>query len=228
MILREVPDHVYGPKRVSSRENARARHLRSVPSRRLFKYDGRIVCPLESVQCTATANSGGRCKRRVVFGVDKCWNHTIRDYKVRVVRDQRLRGKRLGRGLEAAGDLPKGHRIPYFGQLRRATEFNKAYPEDATAPYAIMVTDTMSLDAACLRSIGALVNHSNRASDINCKITLNPGNKRTDRIARADLLLTRAVKKGTPLFWNYNANNADGSKRGFRDRYIFDGRHMTT
>lgn len=219
--------HVYGTKRVTKEEYARARRMRSKPSQRRFKYDGKVVCALESTQCTSRTRSGARCKRRVVFGVDKCWNHTIRDHKVRVVRDQRLRGKLLGRGVEAAEDLPRGHRIPYFGQLRRGAEFNRAYPDDATAPYAIMVTDNLSLDAACLRSIGSLVNHSDRKSDINCVIELDPNNRPTRKIARMDIVLTRPVKKGTPLFWNYNANNPDGSVRDAQQRYTFDQRHET-
>lgn len=216
----------YGAKRTSAQENSRARRFKTVPSRKTFRFDDKPVCVLDSVQCTSSTKLGPRCKRRVVVGVDKCWAHTVRDYKVRVV-NQRLRGQDIGKGLEAAADLKKGHIIPYFGQLRAAREFNRAYPQDATAPYAIKVTDNLSLDAACLRSIGSLVNHDSHARNINCAIEVDFRKRGTRTTGRADIVLTKNVKKGTPLFWNYNAPDENGNGRSSALRYKFDSRHRT-
>jgi hypothetical protein len=213
-----TPTSIYSNSRRRTKvEKRRETHGKSKPSSKRFYYDGRLICRLQSFQCTSNTKLGKRCKRRIVIGVDKCYHH-IREYGV-VIKDE----GNFGKGLFAARDLQKNHNIPYFGELRHVSEINNAYPnEDDTAAYGIYVNKTWTLDAACLRSVGSLANHSGNKNKINMKLVVKwRGKNRVQETALAHLVLNKNVKEGTPLYCDYNGEFNDNQK------YLFDNKHKT-
>ena len=197
-------------RQLTGPERKMLKHAEEKPSsRRKFVFDNTIVCRLSSFRCTAKTREGRRCKRRVVIGLPKCNQHLRRDHGVEI----KSQGS-MGKGLFAARDLDKPFRITYGGELRNANQFNAVYDENDTAPYAIGLNASTTLDAACQRWVGSLLNHTTRAQ-ANMKLVVpTSGPKRTTNTAKAFLELTKPVKKGTALMWNYgNQYKFDGSKK---------------
>ena len=144
-------------RKLNTAELRRNKKYHVKKSSKKFRFENKYVCQLDSFQCDHIAQSTGhRCKRRVVIGVDKCFHHLKSAYGVQI----KHQSAEMGKGLFAAKDLKKGHKIPYGGQVWDATQSNKVYDEDATMPYAILLNKSDSLDAACQRWVGSLANHA--------------------------------------------------------------------
>jgi hypothetical protein len=74
---------------------------------------GTVMTPTQ--RCSANTNAGAQCAQRTAVA-HLCWNHLRRDLGLRV---QKSTVPSAGKGLFAAWPrgLPKGHRIPYTGDL---------------------------------------------------------------------------------------------------------------
>lgn len=201
-------------RKLNTAELRRNKKYHVKKSSKKFRFENKYVCKLDSFQCDHIAQSTGhRCKRRVVIGVDKCFHHLKSAYGVQI----KHQSAEMGKGLFAAKDLKKGHKIPYGGQVWDATQSNKVYDEDATMPYAILLNKYDSLDAACQRWVGSLANHA-PVSQANMKLNVKQKGTSKDlakakRNAMIYLILTKDVKKGKPLMWNY------GDTYGFKENH---------
>jgi hypothetical protein len=135
-----------------------------------------FTCRLQSAQCrfVKPGNNHVRCKNRVVFGADLCWQHTRLKLHVAIFQS---RIPHAGNGLFAfdfdkrqAGDpvfLPGAIICHYNGEPIDAAEVQQRYGE-ATAPYVVQTSDDHSFaDAACRRGIGSLPNHTTTLKDRN-------------------------------------------------------------
>lgn len=194
-------------RRLTKSERKTLRHAQEKPSRKRFLFDNNVVCNLSSFRCTAKTKAGARCKRRVVIGLPKCNQHLRRDHGIEIKKQGSM-----GNGVFAARDLKPPYRITYGGELRGAKDFNGVYDEGDTAPYAIGLNSEISLDAACQRWIGSLLNHTTKKRANMRLVVPRHGRRRATETAKAYLELVKPVEKGTPLMWNYGPQYKFGGK----------------
>jgi hypothetical protein len=196
-------------RKLTGPERKTLKYAEEKQSRRKFTYDNTIVCRLSSFRCTGKTVKGHRCKRRVVVGLPKCNQHLRRDHGVEIKKQGAM-----GKGVFAARDLKPPFRITYGGELRNAKDLNAVYDEDDTAPYAIGINASTTLDAGCQRWVGSLLNHTSSKKRANMELVIpRSGPRRTTHTAKAFLELTKPVKKGTALMWNYGHEYEFGGKK---------------
>ena len=151
-------------------------------------------CTLQCSQCTALTARGTQCARRTCIGVSLCWSHLIRDRKLRILPST-LPG--AGKGLFAhAPDqeivFRRGDRIvDYGGEVLTVAQLAERYGQ-WTGPYAFGATRTIIQDAACVRSVGSIVNH--RAAP-NARYGVYQG--------RGFIKALRNIRHGEEIFVNY-------------------------
>jgi hypothetical protein len=181
----------------------------------------RFQCRLQCGQCTAQTAQGARCRRRVCEGTDTCWTHRKRDLGLRVARSS-IAG--AGRGVFATRRLPANTIIArYDGQKLTDAQLDARYGTDADnghAPYGLQVTQQgqhvgKTVDAACMRSLGSLINGSR---------TRGTSNVRYSNRANADGSINiytrkRAILPGTELlswygtgYWASSAHSRHTTK----------------
>lgn len=198
-------------RKLTKDEKKTLKYGKERPSSKKFVFENKTVCKLSSFQCTGTTLKGLRCKRRVVIGLPKCHQH-LRIEDGLEIRQQGT----MGKGMFATRDISPPFRITYGGELRNADDFNSVYGEDDTAPYAIGLNKTTTLDAACQRWAGSILNHTTKKKANMLLVVPRHGQKRTTKTAKAYLKLLKPVKKGTALMWNYG------------NEYKFKNKHRTT
>ena len=145
-------------------------------------------CPLQCIRCIAIKTKGGRCGRRVCVGLPFCPVHMRRELSLSV-KPSTIDGIPVGKGVFADRPglvdnivFPRGWIIvEYTGERLTNTQLNQRYIGETTAPYAYSNTShnsqqTLSVDGACVRGIGSLINHHPLASKQNVclSITNNP------------------------------------------------------
>ena len=129
-------------------------------------------CKLVSRQCFWK----GGCKRKITIGLPYCWQHTKRAFNVQV-KDSRI--PNAGKGLFALTDFShKQPVVPYFGETLTQEQIETRYPGDSLAPYVEKLGDTSQfLDAACVRSIGSMINGSGDRRECNCEAVMSKSKK---------------------------------------------------
>ena len=117
---------------------------------------------LTSTQCLSNTKTNMQCKNRCVIGNQLCWTHLLAHHNLRIAPS--LHGKGLF-VKNANSNLPiyKPNQtiIPYGGEPIDLLELHKRYGS-GTAPYAVSLNSnaTKFIDAALLRGVGSLANHS--------------------------------------------------------------------
>ena len=117
---------------------------------------------LTSTQCLSNTKTNMQCKNRCVIGNQLCWTHLLAHHNLRIAPS--LHGKGLF-VKNANSNLPiyKPNQtiIPYGGEPIDLLELHKRYGS-GTAPYAVSLNSTATkfIDAALLRGVGSLANHS--------------------------------------------------------------------
>jgi len=169
-------------------------------------------CKLHQRKCHAE-----NCLKWVDIGYPYCTRHLKTKLYLKVLDSTVLNA---GKGVFAwRRDMPKnvvfkkGDRVcEYEGEVITQTELDKRY-SFLTATYVMQSADTVDdnvpenlyVDSACLRSIGAMINHSNTP---NCVVQLQHTNNQTKLVVTA----TKQIKHKQELFINYERNNEDQEK----------------
>ena len=175
----------------------------------LFKYDDgqgqQFQCNITCTPCGYITASGRACSRNVCIGLPRCWQHTRKEYNVRI-KNSSIPG--AGKGLfyqdpayaiGATIDLPAVRNLfKYTGQIITEAQYTQRYgDEDDTpsmlVPYFSPGPGGRDIDAACQRGIASLINHSKSA---NCRI----------RPVGQDVMVTttRKLRNGEELLINYS------------------------
>jgi hypothetical protein len=140
----------------------------------IFTFSGErsFTCQLERRRCggqdiDASVGIVRGCGQWVDVGLPFCPRHARRAYGVEI-RPSSVQG--AGLGLFATRPFAEDEKIaPYFGERLTQTQLNERYGSvNVTAPYAIADGQNrqgrrMIADAACVRSIASLANHSSTA-----------------------------------------------------------------
>ena len=158
-------------------------------SKKQFKYfidnEPNFVCTLEKQRCSCMKPDGNRCRRKVVIGLEFCSQHLALKRQLKIKKstipnsgmgvfaiDSRLpsddtktilfhgeRNKKRG-----TGDFITN----YNGETISNTEMEDRY-HDFTAPYACRINPRESVDAACSRGLGSMINSTTSYSAANCE-----------------------------------------------------------
>lgn len=157
--------------------------------------DKHYSCQLHCERCEGHRADGTRCTRRVCMGLKHCWQHAVRDLKLRI-KTSTMHG--AGKGLFAHSREHEPHEwvfrpgekiIKYYGDVLTGEQANDRYG-DGTAPYGFEVGGR-TIDAACRRGIGAFANHKAQ-SRANAKLAKN-----------GYLVATKNIKNGSEIFVSY-------------------------
>jgi len=159
-------------------------------SKKHFKYyinnnQPNFVCTLEKQQCSCIKSDGNRCRRKVVIGLEFCFQHLELKRHLKIKKstipnsglgvfalDSRLpsddtktilfRGERNKK--RGTGDFITN----YNGETISNTEMEDRY-HDNTAPYACRINPRAVVDAACSRGLGSMINSTTSYSAANCE-----------------------------------------------------------
>lgn len=156
-------------------------------------------CKLVTRQCFWK----GGCKRRITIGLPYCWQHTKKAFNVQV-RDSRI--PNAGKGLFALKDFARKQAIvPYYGETLTQEQIDRRYPGDSLAPYVEKLGDTSKfLDAACVRSIGSMINGSDDRRKCNCEAVMSKSKK------FVVIRTIQSVQKGDEFILWYGKNYFNG------------------
>ncbi len=158
-------------------------------------------CNLQSQRCEGQTRTGTQCSRNTVMGTGYCYQH-LESIKHLKIKNSTVAG--AGKGLfcfdkkREANEIifrPNDIIIDYRGENLSDNGIHQRY-EDKTAPYAIGLKNNFNVDSACLRGIGAFVNHKLTAQS-NAKISHN--RNRTE----ARIVATKNIRNGAEIFANY-------------------------
>lgn len=155
-----------------------------------------FTCQLHCERCQGRRANGTRCTRRVCMGLQHCWQHAIREHKLRI-KPSGLAG--AGKGLfvnsREHGEnewvfAPGDKIVKYYGDELTEAQVDQRYGEDGTAPYAWTVGAHV-VDAACRRGIASFANHKPQ-SRANAKLAKN-----------GYIVATKNIKNGSEIFVSY-------------------------
>ena len=183
---------------------------RASPKRFTFYIDGQsyFTGNLTNVRCQATKPDGSQCKNRTVIGAAICWIHLLRKHNLAI------RDSQYGKGLFAIASVSdqlhpkpivfkKGVKvIEYLGEEVKADVIEDRYGSK-TAPYAMAKAKGLYVDAALLRGVGSLANHSPRP---NCRAGLTNRNTIT-------ITAFKNIRHGEEIMLNYNNQSASKQSR---------------
>jgi len=168
---------------------------------------------LESAKCQ-------RCSRNTIIGIGLCWQHTVKEKKLRIRKStigdfDGLFAQTTIRTPAEIGDIvfrKDDNIIEYAGQHIDQEERDKRYG-NKTAPYAIEVRDDEYIDAALYRSTAALANTARGSGKRNnARLVTYVRNG----LAHAALKATRHIRDGEEILCAYGA------------AYRFDARFHTS
>ncbi len=141
--------------------------------------DVSFKCNLQCKRCEyINHETNQRCKRTSCIGFEYCWQHTIKEKKLKIKKSSI---HNAGKGLFAwdptedanAIIFRKGDTIiQYKGETITPQQLDQRYGVDGIAPYGIRVSRPRvhHIDSACLRGIASLINHKRR-SDTNVEFS---------------------------------------------------------
>ena len=110
-------------------------------------------CDLQCQRCTATKADGTQCRRTVCIWLPYCWQHTLREFGVRVGPSMAIPGTS---GLLSERRFETGSLVvPYVSEsvTERVVRSRYGTGPDALGPYLFE-----NRDAACVRGVGAAPN----------------------------------------------------------------------
>lgn len=135
---------------------------------------------LKKYRCVCKTDAGVQCKRTTVIGVNYCYQHLKKHFKLRI-KPSNI--PNAGLGLFAC-DPAKGEYAVIFKENDRICDYggetvsgnviDQRYG-DKTAPYAIKVNQSNDIyeDASIKRGVGAMANHANVESQQNARLSTN-------------------------------------------------------
>lgn len=172
-------------------------------------FDDKLI----SKRCNHFSANEVRCKKRCMIGLGKCWIHLLSDNSLRIKKSNFLTQKNInGLGLYAMHKDPKKRNgtskifkkkkliCHYNGEvIDQATLDDRYTEEDYTAPYAVSFRKKNGIqkyeDAALLRGVGSLINHTDNQGQVNCKLKQFKN--------KIIIEATKDIKDGTELLTNY-------------------------
>ena len=153
-------------------------------------------CPL---QCQKCAYPG--CSKTTCIALPFCPKHT------REVCGLQMKKSGLhGKGIFAYGPagtvvFGKGARVAYFGgELMGEAALRRRYGTGGDGPYVAAVSSKMSLDGACQRHLGAMINHG-KGRDANVRYA--------GQGASLHLVAKRAIYAGEEIRVDYELGKTD-------------------
>ena len=161
-------------------------------------------CSLESERCQGTTKSGTRCARTTLIGLGFCWNHLMRDKKLRI-KESTI--PHSGKGLFAM-DKSRGENDIVFKKRQTICEYNgetiDIYELNArygffTAPYSVELKNNTSYeDGACRRGVGTVPNtmHGKATRRNNAKLVKS-------RKGTPKIVATRNIRNNKEIFVSY-------------------------
>ena len=163
-----------------------------------ISWDGKM----RTERCHFTTNSGQRCKRHIIIGLDCCFQHREKKYHVKV---QPSTIPNAGSGLFATDQtndnavvFHKGDKIvPYKGELVNGETIEERYG-DKTAPYGLHLNRDRFTDGALSRGLGTLINHKNRGDNV--RFSVQRDNKEVNLVAEKN------IKNKQELFVDYGSD----------------------
>jgi len=174
-----------------------------MPKRFRFFIDNELnfQCNLQSKRCEGNTKAGTQCRRNTVMGTNWCYQHLETDKHLKI-KDSTIPG--AGKGLfcfdRKKGDneiifKPNQVIINYVGENIDDGDLDERYG-NKTAPYVIHLVRDQNVDSACLRGVGAFVNHKPH-SQANARLASNK-NKTEARITA-----TKNIRNGAEIFASY-------------------------
>lgn len=144
-----------------------------MPKQFIFRgNESHFNCILEKERCVGLTKSGGRCNRESIIGFEYCYQHLLLDKHLRIKKSTL---HHAGMGLFAMDKTKDANAIifrigativEYKGDLTTQLSIDNLYG-NATAPYAVKVSNNVIIDCACRRGVGSLANtypnHNNAA-----------------------------------------------------------------
>ena len=181
----------------------------------------RFTCTLKGRRCTSKKADGTRCGNQTVFGVPVCWRHLLKENSLRI-GDSRIEGAGKGLFCSKTSKIPENVQrsrenvvfraqdklVEYIGDKIDQSEVARRYA-NRTAPYGLEPRSGELIDGACLRGIGAFVNHKSR-TQANCRFS-------KARDGKIWIVATKPIYLGDESTVNY------GSEYDFND----GSRHTT-
>jgi hypothetical protein len=159
-----------------------------------LQFSGQLECK----QCEARTKTGAQCRSKVCIGLPFCWRHRAQKEHV-AIEPSHIEG--AGKGLFAddptkplgAIVFRKGTTIcPYLGQPLTSDEIEVRYG-GYNPPYTTATDrDNRYLDAALLRGIGSIPNHSRKP---NAKLVTHGG--------RVRVVANGNIRNGAEITINY-------------------------
>ena len=170
----------------------------------LIDNEVHFECNLESLKCLAIKKDGHRCKNHCVIGTPLCWVHLLYQKNLRIKPST---VHEFGKGLFALNPkLPadtimfrKGDTIAeYNGQRIDERTLIQRYG-GYTAPYGVELKKNTYIDAACLRGVASLANHTNNQRLLNAKLV----QVYTTLPQTIKLKATKNIRNNTEIWINY-------------------------
>ena len=141
-------------------------------------------CRLQCIQCIAKNRDGSRCKRTVCIGLPFCSVHMKRELRLKISTSTIAAA---GKGLFAY-DPSVGAQgvvfpedsiiVEYAGERLTHDQTEARYVDETTTPYAFNNGRTNNrrfvVDAACIRGIGAMINHDPDHANVTHRVVNNP------------------------------------------------------
>jgi hypothetical protein len=174
-----------------------------MPKRFRFFIDDELnfQCNLKTKRCEGQTKTGTQCRRNTVMGTGYCYQHleTIKHLKIKA---STIPGAGLGLFCFDRKKQPNeiifrenDIIIEYDGDKVSDNELVERYG-DYTAPYAIHLVRTENIDSACLRGIGAFVNHKPH-TQANARLANNRN------YTEARVTATKNIRNGSEIFASY-------------------------
>ena len=165
-------------------------------------------CELARVRCVGHVKNGARCRRNVIKGLDRCWQHTRSELGLKIAPSG-VPG--AGLGLFTLRARKRGdHICQYLGEVYGPDEFDDRYGT-ATGPYTVQPNQNTLIDGACKRGVGNFINH---AAAANCRFSWSA----QQRVM--NIRATKNIAAGAELLLNYGGDyRFDEDGVSFRTRW---------
>ena len=153
--------------------------------------------PLQFFHCPVRSPEGLRCPRGSYVHAPFCRFH-LRSVLALDVAPSTIKG--AGHGLFTLTARSKGdHVVDYFGESLSPAEVESRYPRKDVGVYCLQISQSIFIDAALFRGVGASANASRHGVKPNARFVVNP------RTGSARLEVSRHIQAGGEIFVSYGS-----------------------
>ena len=153
--------------------------------------------PLQFFSCPVRSPEGLRCPGGSYIHAPFCRCH-LRSTLALDVAPSTI--KEAGHGLFTLTARAKGdHLVDYFGESLSAAEVEARYPRKDVGVYCLRISQSLFIDAALSRGVGASANASRHGVKPNARFVVNP------RTGSARLEASRQIQAGGEIFVSYGS-----------------------